>query len=723
MVNNVEVDLVPDEILTARPSVTLDVPAGVRPESVTGAVRVEGVEGEGVEGQVRAGDRAGRYHWTPGTDLAPGHYRLVVDAFADPEDIRPSEPVEVPFDLIATTAEIPGNLRVGSYVRVRLGPDGSERLPTDSVPHGPYIDFVKATDRETGAPVALSFDQDGHQIDGERRLDDAERERAGRYRKLHPALDAAVRGAGAGETLLTDVWFAVDEAEPDPADRARYEEEVAEADRRTEQRRLQVHEQTTAAVASLDDDIEVVKVDDAAPVATVRAPAAAIRRLAAHAAVAGLYLHEREGIPDLSRSIALARSDVAHGQGVDGSNVRVAVWEDGPRNTANLVVAGRYRANPAWSGAADADHSQLVHAVIRNRVIGSKGHAPGSNVYSANSFDRAALDWAVKEQSCTVVNQSFHRPSERGSGSLSADDTYGDNLVLNPPYPLIVHAAGNGPSSEYVNHKGYNTITVGSHNDAGTGMASDSAFRNPTTQHADRELPEISANGTGVSATGLTNSGTSFASPAVAGVAALIQETDGTLRRWPEGCRAILLASARRTIEGRTWWQNVKRGVDSRSGAGAVDATSAHLLAKQRRAPDSSGHSAGWDVGALTDGDFGGDKMSRFGYKVRLSGLVFAGSTGGGPAGVPIRVALAWNVKHTFIPGLGHGPYTFIDHDLLVYDENGRLVGYSGSYDNSYEIADFVAETGKTYTIRIRRWSGAGQTWYGIAWGDSRIPG
>jgi hypothetical protein len=51
-----------------------------------------------------------------------------------------------------------------------------------------------------------------------------------------------------------------------------------------------------------------------------------------------------------------------------------------------------------------------------------------------------------------------------------------------------------------------------------------------------------------------------------------------------------------------------------------------------------------------------------------------------------------------------------------VYDSSGTLVGYSGSWDNSYEIAEFSARAGETYTIKIRRWSGTEDVWYGIAW-------
>ena len=57
-----------------------------------------------------------------------------------------------------------------------------------------------------------------------------------------------------------------------------------------------------------------------------------------------------------------------------------------------------------------------------------------------------------------------------------------------------------------------------------------------------------------------------------------------------------------------------------------------------------------------------------------------------------------------------------VDLDLKVYDDNGNVVGYSGSWDNSYEIAEFDGAPRKTYTIKIRRWSGTDNTWFGIAW-------
>lgn len=707
--DGVQIDLVRDEILTTNPSITFQVPAHADPEFVARAVGVRGVDG-----QVRATRGKGRFHWTPAAEMQPGRYTLVVEALADKKSRRISEPVEVCFSVVATTTKIPARLRVESFVRVRLGSKGVERLSTDSLPGGEYIDFVKATDRRNGEPISLAFDQDGRQVDGEGWLVEHQKALASTLGKVHPSLDAAARSAKKGEELLVDVWFDIDEGEPSAADRPLHYCDVEAASRRAEELREKMQEQIRVAAASLKGHVKVVGMDAAAPIVTVRVSTSALPELAASDGVGGLFLHEEEGIEDLGDSIEIAGSDVVHATGETGKGVRVAVWENGPTSNADLVIAGGYRSDPATS-----NHSQNVHAIIRNKEAGSSnGHAPGCSLYSANDKKRAALTWAVRDQECTVINQSFHRSSEPGSGVLSGDDLYGDWLALHWPYPLIVHAAGNfwdgdpdnidPPSSEYVNHKGYNTIAVGNHNDDADAMATSSVFRNPTTSHGDRELPEIAANGTSVTADSITMTGTSQASPAVAGVAALIQGTSATLKHWPEGCRAILLASATRNVRSGTWWQDLVDGVDARDGAGAVNAAEGHSVALNRRWRNAPATRRGWDVGLLTSSDFGSNKLSTFEYQVYVPKTIF------GPRNV--KVALAWTSKPLSFFGILYTSILTVDLDLKIYDENGVQVGYSGSWDNSYEIAEFVGQPDKTYTIKIRRWSGTDSTWYGIAW-------
>ena len=127
-----------------------------------------------------------------------------------------------------------------------------------------------------------------------------------------------------------------------------------------------------------------------------------------------------------------------------------------------------------------SSHSRMTHGIIRNSERNRPhGHAPDANLFSANSYDLDAIRWAAQDQGCTVISQSFHRSAEQTSDSLSHDDNYKDWLALQWPYPTIVEAAGNGTSTEFVNHKGYNRLTVGSHNDNANAMASEFGVPQP----------------------------------------------------------------------------------------------------------------------------------------------------------------------------------------------------------------------------------------------------
>ena len=202
-----------------------------------------------------------------------------------------------------------------------------------------------------------------------------------------------------------------------------------------------------------------------------------------------------------------------------------------------------------------------------------------------------------------MISQSFHRGTEPGGAGLSSDDVYKDWLALHWPYPTIVQAAATSgrptPTTstrraEFVNHKGYNTLSVGNHNDTAGAMSADSVFRNPSSTHGDRELPEISANGTGVTRRRADEqSGTSFAAPAAAGVAALLQRRrrDAAvvargLPRDPAGRRHAATSSS------STWWADVvarrrrrrRRGRGRRAEAASAIAQSAPVAQRRRRA-------------------------------------------------------------------------------------------------------------------------------------------
>ena len=549
-----------------------------------------------------------------------------------------------------------------------------------------------------------------------------------RYGRIHPTLYEAMAQRGDDERLPVAVWPAFDE---EMVDKSQFEldqeggipEALVAYRGRIRDAQARLRELLKARFS-----IEVSAALTGAPVLLVELSPVQIRELGRFDEVAALFLHESEGILDIDDSMAASHADVVvNTLGWRGSGVRVAVWEDAADNLSQLVIQAHF--DPARPKTGQ--HARLVTGIIRNTqrgllvtASGRRAHAcyaPACRIYAANGRDVNALDWAVTQRRCTVVNQSFHRRSQATGKDLSFDDILKDYLVLHYPFPTIVQAAGNygagdddkinPPAAEYVNHKGYNTVTVGNHNDSVSAMSGSSVFRNPATPHGDRELPEVCANGTTVSVVGVTKSGTSFASPAVAGSVALIQQMDSTLAFWPEGCRAILMAGAV-NVRGRSWRQDLSAGIDARDGAGSLDVDESGQIARSRSSRNNRGEPKGWDVGVFVARDFNGAGDWQHSYRIHVP-LTAA------RARARVKVALAWNANVV----VSRGPImTFwissapADYDLYIHDDKGSMVAWSSSWDNSYEIAEFTGELGRTYTVRIRKASGEAGSYYGLAW-------
>lgn len=633
--------------------------------------------------------------------LPAGRHLLHTDGLALRNGVRLAGQ-DVEFVVVVSNAPIPEGLALHHATRIRIDELDVEPLPMDGIPDGPFIDVFKAEDRARSTPVQLAFDEAGHRVDVDELLAGLAKRRLEAFGRVDPALQEAMRQQ---DTVPVAVWLVEDEGErveksPKRATTRRPKPDVA-----TARRWRATAEQLQPGLEELG--LEVRRVDEHAPVVYGVMRSGAVRELAEHESVAAVFLHSEEGILDLTDAMAIANSDDAHSAGFNGTGVNVAVYEDGPDNTTNLAIAARYTTSPATS-----QHSRHTHGIIKN-IERSRphGHAPDCNLHSANSMDLDAIRWAAQDRGCTVISQSFHRGPEQTSSGLSFDDVYKDWLALHWPYPTICEAAGNGADTEYVNHKGYNRVTVANHNDTASGMASDTCFRNPSSSHGDRELPEIAANGTNVTTVGLTFSGTSMAAPAVAGAVACMQEANGTLRSWPEGCRAILLASAWRNPEGSTWRSDLVAGVDGVDGSGALDTQAATDIARSRSSRNGAPKRRGWDVGTSRSSDHGADRYSTYSYRIAVPRRTFRPH---------VKVALAWDSHVRAFDFLGiHLPLSStltVDLDLHVRDSRGNQVAVSNSYDNSYEIAEFAASPGETYDIKIRRWSGTDDVWYGVAW-------
>lgn len=345
-------------------------------------------------------------------------------------------------------------------------------------------------------------------------------------------------------------------------------------------------------------------------------------------------------------------------------------------------------------------HSTAIAGVINSRHPVYRGIAPDATVWAGGSCAgvsneiklsaAAALNWGAD-----VINMSI--------GAYSGDhlddlDSYVDQLSWSNVI-TIVAAAGNkrlGVDDVFITSPGkaYNTVTVGAFLQGFNFSWDDddvhpgSLAGDPFSLYGDREEPEMVAPGMqmlGPSAhppwLSYASGGSSLAAAVVTGTVGLMLQKDPALRiLQPPAVRAILLATAVNNIEG-------SRRLSERDGAGGV---------VTERAVQVAGDVYGtW--GAVLP--FGNQERLILKEPAYYKGL-------------RVRVAVSW-VVDPFSESYPDLPPT--DYDLHVRDPAGKYVASSTSYDNNYEIVDFVPEVTGKYQLelrasRIERY----QTW--VAW-------
>ena len=217
--------------------------------------------------------------------------------------------------------------------------------------------------------------------------------------------------------------------------------------------------------------------------------------------------------------------------------------------STNLDIEGRFTTAPATSS-----HRRLTHAIIRT----SRPTAPTATRPTATSSQPTPRGpthcggrW--RTQGCTVISQSFHRRRSPERHGAPGGRCFEGGPVLRGPLPTILQAAGNfisgGGADNSTRLRTSSSTTRGSLPEPSPTTTTpparwpvESTFHNPTSAQGDRELPELAANGPGRHRRRGDRSGTSFAAPAAAGVTALLQDVDGTLRvvagglpRYPAG--------------------------------------------------------------------------------------------------------------------------------------------------------------------------------------------
>lgn len=667
------------------------------------------------------------------TDGLPSNvYTFRIGPLLDCDGARINElPFSTKIILRSMKAQISSDYLVQHIIHLAVGETSSTRLrPGEAVPVGAqYVEAVRLMHRHTGKLYRRYFNVRGEEFDGVRLLGAARQRRETKFGRLHEGLWKKLHEAGDDDLHEVIIWPKAEDDDNSSRQRGKSGPGIGE---QATPHSIAVLQRSRMVIANLVRGLGAHCHDlDAIPRIRTKLTSRQIHQLARCGSVAKIFdgddTYVTLGRASLRTSLALSRANRVLDQGIiTGKGIKVAVWEAGPTNTEGLVFAGRYTDHPEPS-----DHSRLVSAVIKtaDNPNEPRGYAPDCELYSANAFEDGALMWAIS-QGCTVINHSAFKTIAEDTGEQSELDVVQDWLTMHPPYPTIVTAAGNfgratDSNVKYVTCKSYNSISVGAHassfrNDISEKRIPDwSNYRNPTSPHADRELPIIAGPGADISALGLTMSGTSFAAPAVAGAVALIQSVNpALLQHNPTACRAIILASAGRNASNSLWTADITAHIDARDGAGAMDVDAAIKIA-QRHSPSPTTSllprwPRGWHhtVYASADSSVPTKSVTVFKTRIHIPTPLELGTTSDLAAtNLNLRAVVTWNSKVQFMarppgsvgPGGGTGlSFLPVNLDLRLLDaRSGLLAAFAATFDNNYEVLDFAPVVAWDYDLEV----------------------
>jgi len=216
-----------------------------------------------------------------------------------------------------------------------------------------------------------------------------------------------------------------------------------------------------------------------------------------------------------------------------GTGVKVAVIDTGIASHPDLTIAGGVSLI-GRSYADDNGHGTHVAGIIaaKNNTLGVVGVAPNAQLFAVKVLDRngsgytsnvvAGIDWAITNH-MDIINMSLGSPSYSLALDQVAEKAYTSGIVL-------VAAAGNdGVADTTINNVGYpaklsSVIAV-----AATDINNSRAYFSSTGDEVEVSAPGVNIKSTYLKYGYITMSGTSMATPMVAGDLALLKQANPTL--------------------------------------------------------------------------------------------------------------------------------------------------------------------------------------------------
>jgi serine protease AprX len=377
-------------------------------------------------------------------------------------------------------------------------------------------------------------------------------------------------------------------------------------------------------------------------------------------------------------------------RGIQGNNIPVAIVEgDGVRTDRPYIDLKAVR-----DGGCPGDHATFVAHNIAADTDHWRGIAPFADIYSANDCSwtysglQNAMQWALVNYNPQVYNHSWGNSDS--PGTIDSMDQFLDQFSYTNAEIQIKSAGNIGGTcyspGYYVSHPGlgFNTLTVGALDDkntiprSGDTVATFSCYGDPTG----RNKPEVAAPGVNLRVKLLgppkssppvvlsQGSGTSYAAPQVAGLAALIENAGKVASSSePYVHKAFIMATA---------IYDVEAGSTNRDGVGGVSAAKFNQL--------YDNYSANfWRSYTIT---------STTNISVNLQS---------GTSYPKMRAVLVWeeNPSGEHRAGMPYPTYPQADWDLIIKRPDNSTAGSSSSARNTYEMVEFTVNQTGTWTFQV----------------------
>ena len=439
--------------------------------------------------------------------------------------------------------------------------------------------------------------------------------------------------------------------------------------------------------------------------------------------------HALDASGDLDYGVSAARGAGAATDGtLDGSGVGICMVDTGidpgHEQLAGRIVGWRDWVNGLLTPYDDHGHGTHVSGIAAGRATGAAnaayaGVAPGASLIGAKVLDStgsgadadvvSAIEWCAARTDVAVISMSLGSPASDGSDATSQMA----NAAVKSGKVVVVAAGNSGDGAGTISSPGVATdvVTVGASSDpSGLAGSADTdtglylagfSSRGPTTNPAAPLKPDVVAPGLSVVAAqaGTTSSyvalsGTSMATPFVAGVVALGLEASP--RATPAQVKNALHASAHDA--GAT-------GPDNEWGYGLVDAR-AFVAALGAAAAGT----APWPDHRVVEGSVGSGATASFPITVTTAGRSLAVTlrTTNGQSTCAGQVGPACWFGYEWAP----------DIDAYLVDPSGTVVSLSRCMLESsngncaapgrFETLSTASAVAGTWSLRVESSSGAG---------------